>query len=389
MRSLYAIVILVGPCCLAQNYPPLSVYAGTPLGNGFSGDGGQATNASLANPIGVAVDWQGNLYVADSCNNRVRKIDTSGIITTVAGSGNSQGICNTATGYSGDGGPATAAALNLPTGVAADSTGNLYIADAGNQVIRKVDSNGIISTFAGGGTAYPGDGGPATSASLGNLIEGLAVDASGNLYLADGSSMVRQISPDGTITTIAGMRSSGYSGDGGPATQATLSSPTGLALDASGNLYIADTANCVIRQVTNGIITTIAGTNASCGLYFASSGDGGPATSAQLTLPWGVGVDAAGNLYIAAPNAYNVREVLVSDGTIHTIFGSGENYSYQGSQSNSQIRQPAPYDVVVSGTTAYIPDQFFKVVWLLDVSGSITTDSNDRARRLRGSDLRF
>src|SRR5580704_12326387 len=121
MKSFYAIVILAAPCCLAQNYPPLTVYAGTPLDSAFSGDGGQATNATFANPWNVAVDTKDNLYIADECNNRVRKVDTTGIITTVAGSGNSMGICNMATGYSGDGGSATAAQLNGPTGVAVDS----------------------------------------------------------------------------------------------------------------------------------------------------------------------------------------------------------------------------------------------------------------------------
>ena len=175
MKFLYIIiVILFAPYCVAQNYPPLSVYAGTPLDTGFSGDSGQATGAALGNPLGVAVDSKGNLYIADACNNRVRKVDPTGIITTVAGSGNSQGICGMATGYSGDGGPAIAAQLSGPTHVTVDSAGNIYITDSGNQVIRKVNTSGIISTYAGGGTASPaGNGGPATSVSSHELwLEG-------------------------------------------------------------------------------------------------------------------------------------------------------------------------------------------------------------------------
>ena len=372
MKSLCAIVILFAPCCVAQNYPALSVYAGTPLDTGFSGDGGQAVSASLANPIGIAVDSKGNLYIADQCNNRVRKVDPTGVITTVAGSGNSQGICGTGTGgYSGDGGAATAAQLNGPTHVAVDSAGNLYITDSGNQVIRKVNTTGIISTYAGGGTASPGNGGPATSAYLSTLVGGLAVDALGNLYVADGNSMIREVTPGGTITTVAGTINSGYSGDGGSATQATLSNPADVAVDSSGNLYIADTANCVIRKVSGGIITTVAGTNASCGFYFTSSGDGGPATSAQLNLPWGIAVDSAKNLYIGVPGANNVREVFASSGTIQTIVAGGEQYLYKGTQGSSPIREPENYGVAIIGGTLYVSDHFYDVVWTLTVSGTV------------------
>jgi uncharacterized protein (TIGR03437 family) len=280
----------------------------TVAGNGnarFSGDGGPATSASLFYPVGVAVDSAGNLYVAERQDNRIRKV-SGGTITTVAGSGD--------TGFSGDGGPATSASVDYPGGVAVDSTGNLYIADSGNGRIRKV-SGGIITTVAGnGGGGFSGDGGPATSASLGPI--GVAVDSDGNLYISDlGNSRVRKVS-GGTITTIAGGGAFRFSGDGGPATSALFNAPEGLTLDSAGNLYIADFANNRIRKVSGGTITTIAGNGA-----FGFSGDGGPATSASLNEPFGAAVDSAGSLYIADDGNSRVRKVF--GGMITTVAGNG------------------------------------------------------------------
>jgi sugar lactone lactonase YvrE len=268
---------------------------GTP---GFSGDGGPATNASLASPTGVAVDAAGNLYIADAGNDRVRKVSASGTITTVAGTGTP--------GFSGDGGPATGAGLVYPSGVAVDAAGNLYIADTYNNRVRKVSASGTITTVAGNGTpGFSGDGGPATNASLASP-SGVAVDAAGNLYIADpDNSRVRKVSTSGTITTVAGNGTPGFSGDGGPATNASLFNPSGVAVDAAGNLYIADTTNSRVRKVsTSGTITTVAG-NGTPGF----SGDGGPATNASLVYPSGVAVDAAGNLYIADSQNNRVRKV--------------------------------------------------------------------------------
>lgn len=386
MRSVCAVFLLVVPCCLAQNYPPLTVYAGTPVLTGFSGDSGQATNATLANPLKMAVDSKGNLYIADECNNRIRKVDPTGVITTVAGSGNSMGICGMATGYSGDGGPATAAQLNGPTGVAVDSAGNVYISDSGNQVIRKVDALGKISTFAGGGTANPGTGGPATGVGFTSMLAGLAIDSFGNLYIADGISMVFKVTPGGTLSTVAEKVSLGYSGDGGSATQSLLSNPSDVAVDSLGNLYIADTSNCVIRKVSGGIITTVAGTFAGCNI-FGSSGDGGPATSANINLPWGVAVDAVGNLYIGVPGAYNVREVLASSGMIQTVLGAGENYLDNGKQSISPIREPEAYGVAVSGTSVYVADHFYDVIWTFNGAGSVMNGAPTVTNVLNNSSL--
>lgn len=240
---------------------------------GFSGDGGPAISAEFDNPIGLALDSEGNIYIADPGNNRVREVTPSGIITTVAGNGQMA--------FSGDGGVATNAALNGPGRISTDAQGNLYIDDGGNNRIRKVVPVGTITTIAGNGEAgYSGDGGQATQAAL-NLPEASATDAAGNLYFADTyNNRIRKITTDGIITTVAGNGQPGYAGDGGAATSAFLNNPTGIALDALGNLLIADQANDVIRKVTNGIISTIAG-NGNAGY----SGDGGTATLAELSPP--------------------------------------------------------------------------------------------------------
>jgi len=269
---------------------------------GYSGDGGQATNAELAFPEGVAVDVFGNLFIADSTNNRVREVGTNGIITTVAGIG--------IQGYAGDGAAATNAELNDPTGVALDASGNLYFSDTGNNVIREVTTNGIITTVAGNGTqGYFGDGGQATNAELG-FPEGVAVDASGNLFIADSANnRVRELGTNGIITTVAGNGTQGFSGDGAAATNAELNDATGVAFDAFDNLYIADYENFRVREVSpNGIIITVAG-NGNGG-YFGDSGD---ATNASLYYPEGVAVDASGNLFIADENNNRIRKVEFAD----------------------------------------------------------------------------
>ena len=225
----------------------ISTVAGT-VTQGFGGDGGPATGAGLNSPTGVAVDSSGNLFIADFDNHRIRKVDaTTGIITTVAGIG--------AQGFSGDGGPATSAKLNAPVDVAVDSSGNLFIADANNYRIRKVDTSGNISTVAGNGTrGFSGDGGPATSAQL-KFPDGVVVDSAGNLFIVDTfNNRIRKVDTSGDISTLAGSGAvgwvlQGFSGDGGPATSAKLKFPFSVAFDSSGNLFIGDPGNHRIRKV--------------------------------------------------------------------------------------------------------------------------------------------
>jgi uncharacterized protein (TIGR03437 family) len=285
----------------------------TVVGNGqagFSGDGGPATSAQLNNPRGVAVDALGNIYVSDFLNNRIRKVDGSGTISTVAGSGQA--------GFSGDGGPATDAQLGHPWGIAIDTMGSLYVADFGNARIRKIDAAGTITTIAGGGNSGFGDGGSAMSAQVNNPWD-VTVDAGGNIFIADSNNLrVRKVTPDGIITTIAGNGSADFFGDGGPATSAQLRVPDAVAVDVAGNIYVADTANNRIRKVdTAGTISTIAGTGQP-----GFSGDDGPATAARISRPRGIAVDAFGNLYIADVGNNRIRKV--THGIISTVAGTGE-----------------------------------------------------------------
>ena len=285
---------------------------------GATGDGAKAIDAELYAPYGTAADSAGNVYIADTDNHRVRKVAADGTITTFAGTGTG--------GFSGDGGAATSAKLSYPGGVAVDSGGNVYIADTGNARVREVTTGGTISTVAGGGFLFLGDGGPATSATL-NYPTRLAFDLSGNLLIADSvNHRIRRVTwSDGKINTVAGTGTSGSSGDGAAATSAQLSYPTGIAVDSSGNVYVADTNNHKVRRFTiGGTISTFAGTGT---LGFA--GDGGAATAAQLNYPGGVAVDAAGNVFIADTSNNRVRRVDPTN-VITTIAGTGAASSATG-----------------------------------------------------------
>ena len=298
-----------------------------------SGDGGPATAAPLGNPSGLAFDGNGNLYISDTFNNLVRKVDVNGTITTFAGSGS--GL----SGYGGDGGPASDALLSYPASVAVDGNGNLYIVDSLNNRVRRVDPGGTITTVAGSGSfGYGGDGGPATAAAL-FLPEDAAVDGNGNLYIADSlNHRIRRVDPSGTITTVAGNGDDGYGGDGGPAVAAMLNGPNGVAVDGNGNLYIADSLNHRIRRVDpSGKITTVAG-----GGDDGYGGDGGPAVAAMLNGPNGVAVDGNGNFYIADSLNHRIRTVDPS-GTITTVAGDGDDgYGGDGDLATAaQLNNPA------------------------------------------------
>jgi sugar lactone lactonase YvrE len=291
------------------------------VGGAGVGDGGSPTNAAFNSPESVTVDQLGNLFVSDYGNLRIRKVDTNGVISTIAGNGHTQevpgpgGNGQYVGGFSGDGGAATNAELNFPHGITVDGTGNLYIADENNERIREVFTNGVIMTLAGGGTNYPGDGGFATNASLSNPT-GVAVDGAGNVFICDYWRILK-VNPNGIITTVAGNGSNGFSGDGGAATNAELNAPQGIAVDGSGNLYIADTGSDRIREVmTNGIIMTVAGGGTN------NTGDGALATNAVLLGPTGIAVDQTGNLFIADERNERIREVL-TNGTIITVAGDG------------------------------------------------------------------
>ena len=329
------------------NLPPIiSTVAGTGT-NGYSGDGGPAVNADLSYPGPLTTDSAGNLYVADTGNDCIRKVNTEGIITTIAGNG--------INGYSGDGGPATNASFNSPSGLTLDAAGNLYISDYYNDCIREMSTNGIVTTIAGNGTAGDtGDGGPAIDATL-DGPEGLAMDLSGNLFIAEYSGdRVREIQTNGTIVTFAGNGNPGFSGDGGVATNAEFAYPMGLALDSTNDLFIVDSANDRIRMVsTNGIIATVAGDGSG-----NFSGDGGLATLAILSWPSGVALDAAGNLFIADSFDNRVRDVF-TNGIITTIAGDGqESYSGDGgAATNAALSFPRAVTTDAAGNP-YIADFF-------------------------------
>jgi sugar lactone lactonase YvrE len=322
---------------LAQTYT-IQTFAGGVLPENITG-----VSASLGNVSGVAVDQAGNVLLALSDYNLVLHLDSaSGMLTRVAGNGTR--------GFGGDGGAAPSAELAGPAGITIDSAGNLYIADAGNHRIRMV-ANGTITTVAGNGTrGYSGDGGPATSAQLDGASD-VAVDSSGNLYIADFYNQAVRKVANGTITTAAGNGSYGYGGDGGPATQAQLGGPLGIVVDSAGSLYISEAYNQTVRRVANGVITTVAGMGVA-----GFTGDGNKATRATLRQPIGLAMSAAGNLYIVDSGNNRIRMVS-SGGTITTIAGNGTTASTGDNTAATGAGLGAPQRVAVDASgNVYVTD---------------------------------
>jgi uncharacterized protein (TIGR03437 family) len=326
---------------------------------GFSGDGGSALTAVLNTPTGVAFN-NGSLNVSDTKNQRVRQV-AGGSISTVAGSGTA--------GYTGDGGPALSATLSSPTGLAFDAGGNLYIADTGNDNVRSVNPAAVIATFAGIGTCGSGaEGDPAALTPL-CVPQGAVVDLLGNTYIANtGGNRVMMVDPAGNVYTVAGNGTAGDAGAGNSA-WGELNGPTGLALDSAGNLYIADTQNHRIRMLApGGTISTIAGTGTS-----GFSGDGGAATAAQLNAPSGVAVDSGGNIYIADTLNHRVR-LVTTDGNIATIAGTGDA-TYNGDDGPAvQVALSSPFGVTLDGQgNVFVADSGNNRVRMLSTSQTVVT----------------
>ena len=361
MKKIWSAALPALAVCLgladSASAQPGEIYAytiNTVIGSYPYGDGGAATKALLSFPFNIAIDSQGAVYIADQGDSLVRKVVAGGI-TTVAGTPGQHG-------FSGDGGAATSAQLNNPGSVALDAAGNLFIYDAGNDVIRKVDGKGIITTFAGsqGKSGSTGDGGLATQALLSlSLSGGVVVDPAGNVYFSDyNNSAIREVNATtNIITTFAGTNgTSGSTGDGGVATSAFLNGPAGLTFDSAGNLYIADSVNDTIRMVAakTNIMSTVAGAAGQTG----STGDGGPATSALLYYPNDVAFDGAGNMYIADANNNKIRMVTPAPNhIISTVAGSGSpGYGGEGAPAVAALLD-FPSGIKVDGSgNIYIAD---------------------------------
>ena len=341
MKRIYFLVFVLLAHCFC-NGQIITTTAGDGSAT-YSGDGVTALLTGMK-PNGLVFDPMGNIFFVDAGNCRIRKIDTHNIVTTVAGNGD----CT----YWGDGGPATDAKLYAPVSIAIDASGNLYISTAGDHRVRKISTTGIITTIAGTGAfGYNGDNIPATSAQLFYPYVSV-IDNAGNVLLSDGDNhRIRSISPAGIISTIAGGSSAGHSGDGGPATNALLRAPEWMAYSSSGDLYISDNTDRCIRKINAaGIITTFAGTPGVVG----NTGDNGPATSATFSLPNGLALDDTGNLYIADYGASVIRKVSTS-GIITTIGGTGTS-GFSGDGGLAILAKMTPNDVAINNGNIYIAD---------------------------------
>jgi len=362
MKKILLFILLLPSLAMSQT---ITTIAGTGI-LGDSGYGGPATAAKMTHPEGIARDVLGNLYITnhDHGNFSIRKIDAAGIYTKFAGTG--------AMGYTGDGGPATAATFNDPFGVCLDKYGNVYVAEGDNHVIRKISTAGIVSTVAGNGTpGYTGDGGQATNARLRTPFA-VRVDTGGNIFIADlDNKVIRKVNKLGIITTIAGNGTAGFSGDGGPATAAQLDNPSDIAIDSSGNIYITDYTNNVIRMIDKkDTIHTVIGSPTG-GIPY--DGDGGPATAAHLWGPIGMAFDSSWNLLIADTKNNRIRKVTPTD-TIFTVVGKGTNgYSGDGGAATA-AELYFPYFIAIGAAGSYyITDESNHVIRRVDTSNPKNT----------------
>ena len=329
--------------------------------NYYNGDNIAATTAALNGPYGIALDGKGNFFIADGYNNRIRKVDTAGIITTIAGNGTAS--------YNGDGIPATGAQLYRPSAIAFDHYGNMYFCDSHNNRIRKIDTSGTITTIAGNGIGgYNGDNIAATAAEV-NDPHSVAIDVHGNLYITDWNNhRIRKVDIAGVITTIAGTGILGYTGDNGPADTAEINAPYGIALDHNSNIYFVDAYADVVRKIdTFGFITTFAG----CGVI-GSGGDNGPADSAKLGRPGGLAIDGGNNVYIADIFNNKIRMISAASGIITTVAGDETN-SYGGDNGPATLAKlSVPTGITIDGGgNLYIADfgnnRIRRVGWATDV----------------------
>ena len=348
-------------------------------GRGFAGDGGTVAEAKFEFPAGVSVDGSGNIFVADRENNRIRKLDVSGVVSTVAGSGPTGSYEG---GFFGDGARATEAVIDGPKGIFLDANGNLYIADAGNHRLRRVDAtSAVIGTLAGNGEAgYTGDGGLGPEVAL-NGVSTVWADRVGNIYFADtGNHRIRLVDAvTGIVSTVVGSGRSGLSGDGGLATAARLNAPAGICLDAGGNIYIADTENHRIRKVTTrtGVITTIAGSGSIGATSGGFSGDNGEATTARLNLPGAVFVDGKGGIYLCDTGNNRIRSIDAS-GRITTVAGTGTT-GFEGDGGpavSARLNKPASI-FADDGNSLYISDTGNNRIRKVNESGIISTIAGD------------
>jgi sugar lactone lactonase YvrE len=385
MKALAAVLVLAATLAATSTASAYQTRPGTIWtigGNGTScsaptgpcGDGGSALAASLGLPRGIAIDPGGNVYVVDTSSQKIRRITPAGAISTVAGTGAG---CAQPTAPCGDGGPATAAQMNNPAQAAFDAAGNLYFADQNLDRIRKIATDGTISTVAGDGQqCFPstdpcGDGGAATAAHL-RAPTAVAVDGSGDLYIADQfDHRIRKVS-GGIITTFAGdgtACSTASCGDGGAPTSAQLNFPLGVAVDSAGHVYIADTGDQKIRKVAGGVITTVAGDGTACATPTSACGDGGSPTAAQLNFPSSVAVDGAGSVYVGDRTNNKVR--ILTAGAIFTLAGTGNACAFTpfcgdgGAARDADLNSPFQVAVDPAGANIFIADANDRLVrWI-------------------------